>query len=702
MAERKYYRKIYQKKKNKKINLILKLLVFCFLFLGFASLLVFFYYAKDLPRPEVFTERQFIQSTKIYDRTGEVLLYDIHGEERRTIVSLNIIPKSLQQAVMAAEDARFYQHFGIDFKGVGRAILVNLQRRDVSSSVGASTITQQFIRCSFLTMEKTIERKIKELVLTIEIERRYSKDQILEWYLNQVPLGSVYGVEAASRSFFDKKVQDISLAESAIIASLIKAPSYLLENKDKLVIRKDYVLDRMVEENFITAEEAETAKKEEIKFAKAKSIQAPHFTLYIKKYLTEKYGEKFLEEKGLKIYTSLDWNLQQEVEKIIEERAKINENYGAFNASLVALDPKTGEVLSMAGSKDYFADSYPEGCSGPDCLFEPDFNVSMIGKRQPGSAFKPFAYATAFKKGFTPETILWDVETNFGIYGNESYIPQNYNEKFQGAISLRDALAQSVNVPAVKMLYLAGQKDTLETAKKLGITTLEKDPSYYGLSLVLGGGEVKLIDMVSAYGVFATEGLQIPPVFILKIEDSQGNIIEENNKTLKRVLDRQTTKNINDILSDNQARTPTFGPNSALHFNDRQVAGKTGTTQEYKDAWTIGYTPSIVVGVWVGNNNNSPTKKPGVVLAGPIFHRVMEKALLGTEKEYFNEPEVIITSKPILNGEVEEYELPETPHSILYYVDKNNPLGEMPVEPESDSQYSAWEQGIKDYFKVSD
>ena len=699
MAQRKYYRKVYQKKKKRKIYLVLKLLAFCFFCSAFFSLAVFFYYAKDLPRPEVFTERQFIQSTKIYDRTGEILLYDIHGEERRTIVSLSIIPQHLQKAVLAAEDANFYQHFGIDPKGVGRAILVNLQRMSLSSSVGASTITQQFIRCSFLTMEKSIERKVKELVLTIEIERRYSKDQILGWYLNQVPLGSVYGVEAASRSFFNKKVQDLSLAESATIASLIKAPSYLSEHQDKLKIRRDYVLDRMVEENFIAQEEAEEAKKEEIKFAKAKSIQAPHFTLYIKKYLTEKYGEKFLEEKGLKIYTSLDWDLQQEAEKIIKERAKINENYQAFNASLVALDPKTGEVLSMIGSKDYFADSYPENCSGPDCLFEPDFNVAMIGERQPGSAFKPFAYAAAFKKGFTPETILWDVETNFGVYGNESYIPQNYNERFNGAISLREALAQSINVPAVKILYLAGQKDTIKMAKDLGITTLEEDPSYYGLSLVLGGGEVKLIEMASAYGVFATEGLKIPPVFILKIEDNQGNIIEENNKSLKRVLDSQTAKRINDILSDNKARIPTFGSTSALYFGNQQVAAKTGTTQEYKDAWTIGYTPSVVVGVWVGNNNNSATKKPGVALAGPIFHQVMEKALEKIPQESFNKPEIIETSKPILNGQVEDFELPETPHSILYYVDKNNPLGEAPADPESDSQYSAWEQGIKDYFK---
>ena len=341
MPQRKYHRKIYREKKKTKINWILKFLASCFLLSCFTALIIFFYYAKDLPRPEVFTERQLIQSTKIYDRAGEVLLYDIHGEEKRTIVPLDIIPKSLQQAVMAAEDCRFYQHFGIDLKGVARAILVNLQRRDLASSVGASTITQQFIRCSFLTMDRTIERKIKEIVLTIEIERRYSKDQILGWYLNQVPLGSVYGVEAASKSFFNKKVQDLSLAEAATIASLIKSPSYLLENKDKLIIRKDYVLDRMAEEHFITEEAAEEAKREKVKFIKTRSIKAPHFTLQIKKYLTEKYGEKFLEEKGLKIYTSLDWNFQQEAEKIVKEQAKINAMYQSYNASLGAIDPET-------------------------------------------------------------------------------------------------------------------------------------------------------------------------------------------------------------------------------------------------------------------------------------------------------------------------------------------------------------------------
>ncbi|MFH1657231.1 MAG: PBP1A family penicillin-binding protein [bacterium] len=693
MPQRKYYRKVYKKNKGRKTRWFLRFLVGGFFSAIFAFALLFFYYAKDLPRPEVFTERQLVQSTKIYDRTGKVLLYDIYGEERRTIVPLSAIPKNLQQAVLAAEDSNFYTHFGIDPKGVARALLVNLQVWDLSRSQGASTITQQFIRSSFLTMDRTIERKIKELVLTLELERRYSKDQILEWYLNQVPLGSVYGVEAASKFLFNKNAEEISLAEAATIASLIKAPTFLLENRDRLIARRNYVLDRMVEENFITSEEAETAKEENLKIVKSQSINAPHFTLYIKKYLTEKYGDNFLKEKGLRVYTSLDWDLQQAAEEIVKEKTKANEAYRAFNASLVASNPKTGEILAMVGSKDYFAPPYPENCT-TDCLFEPDFNVATLGKRQPGSAFKPFAYATAFKKGFTPETVLWDVETNFGIYGGKEYIPQNYNEKFQGPISLRYALAQSINVPAVKIIYLAGLEDTIKMATTLGITTIEKDPSFYGLSLVLGGGEVKLIDMVSAYGVFATEGFSVPPVFILRIEDSQGNIIEENNKSLKRVLDTQTSRNINDILSDNKARTPVFGAKSALYFEGQQVAAKTGTTQEYKDAWAIGYTPSMVVGVWAGNNDNSPTTKPGVALAGPIFHAVMEKALEKLPEEKFNKPEIITTNKPILNGQVER----ETPHSILYYINKNNPLGDTPENPEDDPQYLFWEQEIKNYF----
>jgi penicillin-binding protein 1A len=676
MAQRKLYRQVYQKNKDRtRLFSILKLFGFSFLFAIFAVSIVFIFYAKDLPRPEKFTEKQFVQSTKIYDRTGQVLLYEIYGEEKRTLVGLDQIPEHLKQAVIATEDANFYNHFGIDLQGILRSVLINLQLQE--PVYGGSTIPQQLIRSTFFSTEKTIERKTREIVLALELDRRYSKDQILEWYLNQVPFGSnCYGVEAASQTFFDKPVSEISTAEAAILASLIKAPSYLSpygSHKDELLVRKDYVLDKMTEAGFLTKEQTEEAKKEELEFTeKPIQIKAPYFTLWVKQQLIEKYGEngeEFLRKEGLRVYTSLDWELQEAAETAARQGIEWNKNYNAHNAGLVAISPKTGEVLALTvGNGDYYASPYPEGCTpGDDCMFDPKFNV-VIGTesnpgRQPGSAFKPFVYATAFKQGYTSTTTVSDEKTNFGVWGeNEEYLPQNYDQKFRGMVSLREGLAQSLNIPSIKTLFLAGTDSLVEklttndftgkeetfvkglersikTAKDMGITTLNQPLSSYGPSIVLGGGEVKLLDITSAYGVFAAEGLRVSPVIILKIEDQQGNVIEENKKSAKRVLEKETARMINDILSDNEARTPMFGPRSNLYFQDFQVAAKTGTTQNYKDAWTVGYTPSISVGVWAGNNDNTPmAKKPAVVIAGSIFHNFMEKALLKYPKENFNPP----------------------------------------------------------------
>ena len=646
MAERIFYRKTYQKNKNKeRLFFILKFLSFGFLFLIFCSLFLFIYYAKDLPRPEKFTERQLFQSTKIYDRSGQTLLYEIYGEEKRTWVPLNVIPDELKKAVIVSEDANFYRHFGIDLRGVLRSVLINLK---IGKPVyGGSTIPQQLIRSTFFSIEKTLGRKVREIILALELDRRYSKDQILEWYLNQVPFGqNTYGVEAASQTYFQKSVSEISSAEAATLSALIQAPSYLSpygEHKNELLTRKDHILDKLFEAGELKKEEMEEAKKTEIFFAKIlQPIKAPHFTLWIKDYLETKYGENFLRENGLKVYTSLDWELQKLAEKAVEEGAKINKNYRAFNAALVAINPKNGDILAMVGSKDWFAEPYPKGCEltpEVDCLFEPYLNVALRG-RQPGSAFKPFVYVTAFKKGYDDKYVVVDEETNFGVWGDREYIPRNYDGKFRGPVTLRQALAQSLNVPSVKVLdSLAGLEDSIQTAKDFGITTLTKPSSFYGLSIVLGGGEVKLLDMVSAYGVFATEGLSVPPVAILKIEDSQGNIIEENKKTPKRVLDSDPIKIINSILSDNEARAPLFGPRSQMYFEDYPVAAKTGTTEDYRDGWIIGYTPSLVTGVWVGNNDNSSmSNKPGVTVAGPIWREFMEKALLKFPKENFEPP----------------------------------------------------------------
>ena len=636
MVQRKYYRHVLQKKGGRLILRILLGLFFCVITVFLMAVFLFIFYVKDFPRPEKFTERPFIESSKILDRTGKIVLYEAYGEERREVVPLDYIPDHLKNAVIAAEDANFYNHFGVDLRGIGRAILVDFKLRRPLQ--GGSTISQQLIRSAFLTSEKTAERKIREIVLTLELERRYPKDQILEFYLNQIPFGeNAYGVEAASQVYFGKSVSKISIAESALLAAKIQAPSRLSpygEHKEDLLARKDYVLGKMAENNFITEKEAEEAKKQILEFEPPYSIKAPHFVMYVREYLINHYGEDFLKEKGLRVITTLDWELQEWAEKVVGEGAKANENVRAYNASLVAIDPKTGEIIAMVGSKDFWGDSYPKNCiPGENCLFEPQYNVATgsLG-RQPGSAFKPFVYVTAFQKGFSDQTVVVDEETNFN-----GYQPQNYDGLFRGPVTLRQALAQSLNVPSVKVLAnFAGIKDSINTAKSFGITTLNEPTSHYGLSLVLGGGEVRLLDMVSAYGVFATGGLRAPPTSILKIEDSSENILEKQTSSLKRVIEPEPVNLINSILSDNEARAPIFGLNSPLYFQNYQVAAKTGTTQNYKDGWIIGYTPSFVAGVWAGNNDNSPMyKEPGVSVAGPIWKRFMERALLGFPQESF-------------------------------------------------------------------
>ena len=558
----------------------------------------------------------------------------IYGEEKREVVDINDLPSNLIDAILATEDASFYQHNGVNFRAIARAILVDLKLRQPVQ--GASTISQQLIRSTFLTSEKSAKRKVREVVLTLELERRYSKKQILSWYLNQISFGpNIYGIGQASESFFGKPASQLDLAQSAILASLIKAPSFYYPygpNLKRLLERKNYVLDRMVKESFISNKEAEEAKKEKIVF-KDRSLSlslAPHFTIYVENYLYQKYGAEFLKKHGLKVYTTLNADLQKQAQEIVKKGTDVNRKYKSFNASLVAINPKNGEILAMVGSKDYFQKPYPEGCiSGKNCKFEPKVNIAIYGQgQQPGSSFKPFAYATAFKKGYTPNSIVVDERTNFGKWGSKDYIPENYDHRYRGPVTFRQALAQSLNIPAIKVLLKAGIKDSLKTAHEMGITTLNKDASFYGPSLVLGAGEVKLLDMVSAYGVFATNGLRVPPTAILKIEDQNGDILEQNNKNPKRVLSEDVCQKITSILSDNNARAPMFGHHSLLFFDNYKVAAKTGTTDGFRDAWAIGYTPSISVGVWTGNNDNSSTaKKPGLVMAGPIWHQFMNVVL---------------------------------------------------------------------------
>jgi len=733
---------LYRTKHRKRKQWLKRLFVLAFwvFIIGMIGILcIFAYFSRDLPNPEKISQRQIVESTKIYDRTGKVLLYDIHGEEKRTMVSFNDISQYVKDATIVTEDANFYHHFGLDLKGIIRAFLYNLKGRKITQ--GGSTITQQFIKSAVLSPERTLTRKIKEAILSIELEIKYSKNEILGFYLNQIPYGSnAYGIEAAATTFFEKHAKDLNLAESAVLAALPHAPTYLSphgSHPEELKAQQEQILDKMALLGYITKDQAAEAKKEELNFAtQSKGIKAPHFVMYVREYLDEKYGRDFVEKGGLKVYTTLDWDLQNIAETIVAKNVEYNsKNYNAFNAALVAIDSKTGQILTMVGSKDYFGDPLPKNCTpGKNCRFDPNVNVALR-PRQPGSSFKPIAYATAFKKGFTPDTIVFDLETEFAVQGAESYKPKNYDEKFRGPVTFRQALAQSLNVPSVKVLYLAGVNDTLNTAEDLGITTL-KDRSRYGLSLVLGGGEINLLEETSAYSVFATEGIKNPPVSILKIEDNTGDVIEEYKNNPTRALNEQITRLITDILSDNNARSPIFGSKSSLYMEEMPVAAKTGTTQDYRDGWTIGYTPSLAVGVWAGNNDNtSMNKEPGLIVAAPIWNKFIKEAYkfknenrpeadqvlagyfdLPKEPEEFVKPEPIITDKDVLNGKfanevkveidkvsgklATEYTPPDLieekiyreVHCILYYVDKNDPQGT--TNGRSDSQFNNWEPPV--------
>ena len=688
-----YFRKHFKKWK------ILDLILAVFLFITFCCLSFFVYTTKDIPRPERFNEGSIAQSTKIYDRTGKVLLYEISGAQRRTIVPLEKISKYLKEAVLAVEDKNFFKHKGVDFKAVIRAVLFDLK---VGKAVqGGSTITQQLVRSYFLNRKKTLKRKTTEVVLSLELEKKYSKKQILEWYLNIIPFGSnIYGVEEASLAFFNKHSSDLSLTEAASLAALIKAPSYFSpykKDKERFLKRRNFVLDKMAEQGYISAEKAEEAKKEKIAFLPLKNfIKAPHFSLFVKNYLEKKYGKSFLETKGLKVYTTIDADIQEKAEKILKQETEKIKRFNAHNGAIIVLKAETGEILAMVGSKNYFGAPEPEDCiPGETCAFDPKVNA-VFALRQPGSAIKPFIYAELFKKGFSPESTIWDVKTEFNVFcpveadketsetGKKCYHPKNYDNKFKGLISFRSALAQSRNLPAVKALYLTGIDNVLDFLSRAGITSL-KERSRYGLSLVLGGGEVKLIELTRAFSVFANEG-ELPVInFIKKITDNQGNVIEEQSFSRVKILSKQIARQINDILSDNNARFPMFSLSSYLYIPGYKVAAKSGTTQNYKDGWVVGYTPDVVLGVWVGNNNSEPiNKKPSVVVAGPIWNKLMTYILKKLSlKQTFNPPIKTKSLFPIIGKDVPEE------HCILYYLNKKDP------------QFKFWEYGVQKWIKLN-
>ncbi|MFH0846258.1 MAG: transglycosylase domain-containing protein [Patescibacteria group bacterium] len=712
-------------KRIKKIEWFLFFFVFC-MFLG--GIIFLWISTFKIPDLNTISDRRVSESTKIYDRTGEILLYDLHKNTKRTIVPYEEISSYIKNATVAIEDAEFYQHHGVKPLAFLRSALANL--RTLSFGQGGSTITQQVVKNSILTSEKKITRKLKEWVLAYKLEQIMNKEEILTLYLNEAPYGgNIYGVEEASVTFFGKKAVDLNLVESAYLAAIPQAPTFYSpygNNRDRLEVRKNLVLSQMLKNNFITLEEFNEAKNIKIEFQKKEEIgiRAPHFVMYIKQYLENKYG-KGINEEGYKVITTLDYELQEKGEEIAKKYALENkEKYNAENTSIMAIDKSNGQILTMVGSRDYF-----------DKEIDGNFNIALA-YRQPGSAFKPFVYATAFNKGYIPETVVFDLKTEFSttcrpdgtpiIAGQENtcYTPTNYDGIFRGPISLRDALAQSINIPAIKILYLAGLKDSLQTAKDMGIENLE-NINHYGLTLVLGGGEVSLLNMTNAYAIFANEGIKNNITGIIKIEDKNGNIIESFTAHPRRVLPIQTSLLITDVLSDNKARTPAFGSNSPLYFGENNdVACKTGTTNDYKDAWIVGYSSKIAVGAWAGNNNNtSMDKKVAGYVVAPMWHEFMLDVLNKYPAEDFKLPDPLPLNelKPILRGvwlggqtyvidkisgklateftpeDLREEKVVQDIHSILYWVDKNNIFGPKTLHPEDDPQFNSWEYRVAEW-----
>jgi 1A family penicillin-binding protein len=675
---------------------------------GFGAILLWLT-TIPLPNFDQVDNRLISESTKIYDRTGKVLLYDIHKDVKRRVVAFADIAADLKNATVAIEDSEFYQHHGLKPTAMLRALLVDLVSGQLHQ--GGSTITQQVIKNTLLTKEKTWVRKLKELVLAPKLEKVKTKEEILTIYLNENPYGgNIYGIEEAAQTYFHKKASELTLAESAYLAALPQAPTYYSpygSNRAALDARKNLVLSRMAELGFITAEAKELAQKTEVSFfpLSDSSIKAPHFVQYIREQLEEKYGAEALLTEGFNVTTTLDWDLQQKAEAVVKKYVATNiTNFNAHNAGLIAINPKTGELLTMVGSADYF-----------DTAADGNFNVTLA-HRQPGSAFKPFAYAQAFNKGFTPETALFDVptqfDTNCATNPAKCYTPGNYDDKFRGPLTMREALAQSINIPSIKTLYLAGIPDTIKLAKNMGITTLT-DPTRYGLTLVLGGGEVTLLDLTSAYGVFANDGLRQAPFSISTITNPAGEILYTAPPAApERVLPEQSARLVSDILSDNVARTPLYGPTSALYFGSRPVAAKTGTTNDYRDTWIVGYTPSLAVGAWAGNNDNSAMeKKVAGLIVAPLWRAFMDQALAGQPIERFTPPLPTDPSlPPVYRGfwqggqsyfidklsgklatadtppELKEERVEISIHSILYWLGRTN-----------DPQYELWEGPVEQW-----
>lgn len=632
MKDIKKYKKLIKSPKRKKTYILIAVITLILLIIS----TIYFSFIKDLPSPTKLSSTTGSTSTQIYDRNNQ-LLYTIYSNRNQTFTPIEKIPKTLQQATIAVEDKDFYKHGAFDIRGLTRAAYSTIFRKQIQ---GGSTITQQLVKNGLLSPEQTLTRKIKELALSIVVEFMYSKDEILEMYLNQVPYGgTAYGVEAASATYFGKPVKSLSLAEQAYLAGLPEAPSTLSpfgSHPELGKKRQETTLKKMHEQGYITQKQLDQALKEELRFERISNpIKAPHFVFYVKDLLEKKYGERIVEQGGLKVYTSLDLKLQEYAQQTVaSEVAKLKANKVSNGAALIT-NPATGEVLAMVGSHNWYD--------------EKNGNMNMtIAQLQPGSSIKPINYATGLIKGYTAATPFVDKQICFPNPGNEPYCPKNYDNTFHGVVQMRQALATSLNIPAVQMLKLNTLESMIATASAMGITTF-KDPSRYGLSLTLGGGEVTMTDMATAFGVFANQGYRIDLHPILKVTDRNNKVLEEYNPPKSPIFGTKVFSSsvawiISDILGDNNARLQAFGPNSELKINKKFVSVKTGTTNDYKDNWTIGYTPKYVVAVWVGNNDRTPMSGvvSGLTGAAPIWNKLMSHVLKGQEpKETPKPPDVI-------------------------------------------------------------
>lgn len=613
--------------------------------IGAAGSAVYQSVLKNLPSPLILRDHLPSLSTRIVDRHGE-LLYQVYRDENRTLISLGDVPAIVIQATIASEDKDFYRHPGISVKGIVRAGIHNfvcsLKNQACTSIQGGSTITQQLVKNSLITPEKTLTRKLKEAYLAMQTEHLYSKDEILEMYFNYVPYGgTAYGIKEAAEQYFGKSVRDLSLAESALLAGLPVAPTtlspfgthpYLAKN------RQSQVLNAMVASGYISKSDAEKAAAETITLSAGRSdIKAPHFVMYVKDLLVRQFGEDIVNHGGLEVTTTLDLPSESILEGEIETELNKLHHLNVGNAAGLITNPKNGDILAMAGSHDFF-----------DVGKDGQVNV-VASPRQPGSSIKPITYSLAFMHGLTPESLIEDSPVCFTIPGQPNYCPTNYDKRFHGRVTARTALASSYNVPAIKVLNSMGVLNMVELAKKMGITTWNH-PERFGLSLTLGGGEVTMLDMAEVYGVFANGGTKVPLRAILSVKDANGQeLIVAHEPAVENVIPASVAYEISSILSDPKARAPAFGIHSVLNIPGYPVAVKTGTTNDLRDNWTFGYTPDVVVATWVGNNDNSPMSAvaSGVTGASPIWSHTMQKLLAGSAPNPFPLGEKIADVKSI-------------------------------------------------------